>query len=530
MKNTSPKITLETQPKKKLSPWRVLLVLGLVAMLCYGAIKAWQAYAQYQADGALEAWFAPYVDVTSTPTYAFEQLAVTATPNVILAFIVSSHEDACTPSWGGAYTFDQASANLDLDRRIARFRQQGGHAAISFGGLLNDELSLKCTDQNKLLAAYQSVIDRYEISTIDLDLEGDGLTNTEASKRRAAVLAQLQKQRKEEGKNLGMWLTLPVTPQGLTQTGTDAVAQFLAAGIDLAGVNAMTMDYGQSREPKQTMQEAAEQALVETHRQLGILYQQAGKNLSDASLWRKVAATPMLGQNDILEEVFTIEDAIGLNSFVSAKGIIRLSMWSANRDVQCSDNYVNVSVVSDSCSGIEQTRFAFARALSKGLNSTITQNSKQVTVEDLTVNRPEPDNPDESPYQIWQESGTYLEGTKVVWHRHVYQAKWWTQGDPPDDPVLQSWQIPWKLIGPVLPGEKPVPPTTLPPGTYPAWQGTAIYDAGQRVLFNGIPYQAKWWTQGDSPAAAMANPNSSPWLPLSEDQIKRLKSELKNRK
>jgi chitinase len=117
----------------------------------------------------------------------------------------------------------------------------------------------------------------------------------------------------------------------------------------------------------------------------------------------------------------------------------------------------------------------------------------------------------------------------VVWHHNVYQAKWWTQGDTPDNPVLQSWQTPWELIGPVLPGEKPVPQATLPAGTYPDWSGATAYDAGQRVLFNNVPYQAKWWNQGNSPAASSSNPDSSPWTPLTQTQINQIVSTLQNK-
>ena len=129
------------------------------------------------------------------------------------------------------------------------------------------------------------------------------------------------------------------------------------------------------------------------------------------------------------------------------------------------------------------------------------------------------DDPATSPYQIWSPEGAYLKGTKVVWHRTVYEAKWWTQGDLPDSPVLQSWETPWQLVGPVMPGEKPQPQATLPEGTYPHWSGNDQYNTSARVLFNGVPYQAKWWTQGDSPAAASSNADSSPWAPLTQAQI-----------
>ncbi len=91
-----------------------------------------------------------------------------------------------------------------------------------------------------------------------------------------------------------------------------------------------------------------------------------------------------------------------------------------------------------------------------------------------------------------------MAGEKVVWQHYIYIAKWWTEGNVPNNPVLQSWQTPWTLIGPVLPGERPISQPTLPKGTYPAWSGTAVYQAGQRVIFQGVPYQAKWWNQGGS--------------------------------
>jgi chitinase len=207
-----------------------------------------------------------------------------------------------------------------------------------------------------------------------------------------------------------------------------------------------------------------------------------------------------------------------LNEFASTKGIARMSMWSANRDIECGENYVNTSVVSDSCSGVKQERFAFAGKLSKGFYGDLSSNASLVTTGE-TEKEQEQDDPQKSPYQIWKKSGAYLQGTKVVWHHNVYEAKWWTSGDLPDNPVLQAWETPWKLIGPVLPGDTPVPQRTLPEGTYPNWSGTEIYDTGQRVLFNGVPYQAKWWTQGDSPAASTSNPDSSPWAVLTQEQI-----------
>lgn len=523
-----PLATSSSEPQRRLSIVRVLFALLLIALLSVGSTWAVKSWRSEQAMSVHQPWFAAYVDVTSTPRYAFEQLGATSTPQVVLAFIVADKNDPCTPSWGSYYTLDEAANGLDLDRRIARLQQQGGKLAVSFGGLLNDELAVACTDEAKLAHAYNAVIQRYTIDTIDLDLENNGLNDKEAAVRRAKVIAQLQAQRRAEGKNLAVWVTLPVAPQGLTQAGTDAVATLLANGVDLAGVNVMTMDYGQSKEQGQSMFDASQKALTQTHRQLGILYKNAGLSLNSRTLWRKLGATPMIGQNDVIDEVFGIDDAEHFNSFAMTQGLGRMSMWSANRDVPCGENYVDTKVVSDSCSGVKVEKFKFMQVLSQGFSGDISQNAAIVTSADPESNTQTVDDPAKSPYQIWREDGAYPEGVKVVWHGNVYEAKWWTKGDMPDNPVLQAWETPWQLVGPVLAGEKPVIQPTVPAGTYPVWEGTVEYRAGERVLFEGIPFQAKWWNQGQSPAASAANSDASPWAPLTQPQIQYILKELES--
>ena len=97
---------------------------------------------------------------------------------------------------------------------------------------------------------------------------------------------------------------------------------------------------------------------------------------------------------------------------------------------------------------------------------------------------------------------------------NIYQAKWYNVGQDPATQVQYDWQTPWLLIGPVLAGDVAPTTTTLAPSTYPAWSPTAHYQAGQRVLLDGLPYQAKWYNTADSPAAEATNPSGSPWVPL----------------
>jgi chitinase len=179
--------------------------------------------------------------------------------------------------------------------------------------------------------------------------------------------------------------------------------------------------------------------------------------------------------------------------------------------------------VSDSCSGVDQNKQDFAVTLSAGFEGDISGSASRVTTDEPDAKpEQEEDDPTNSPYPIWSSDGAYLQGTKVVWHRNVYEAKWWTQGDTPDNPVLQTWETPWKLIGPVLPGEKPIQQATLPEGTYPEWSGDTAYNTDDRVLFEGVPYQAKWWNKSESPAAASSRADSSPWAPLTQAQINKI--------
>jgi chitinase len=354
-------------PGRRLSALRRVVVVAISGSLVVGGVIGYQWWRSSAKSGSAQPWFAGYVDVTATPTFDFESPATGAGRDVLLSFIVSAPDAPCTPTWGSAITLDKASASLDLDRKIARLEQHGGGIAVSFGGQVNHELAATCTDVDKLVAAYANVIDRYHASTIDLDVEGANLSDRAAGQRRADAIKKLQLDRRASGKSLSIWLTLPVSPNGLTADGQATVGEMLRTGVDLAGVNAMTMDYGSSRADGQSMLETTTGALTAMQRELKILYGRAGTELSSATAWSKIGATPMIGQNDAPDEVFGLDAAKGLNEFVLSHRIGRVSMWSLNRDITCGPKIVDVKRVSDACSGVSQGNRKFADLLSAGM-------------------------------------------------------------------------------------------------------------------------------------------------------------------
>ncbi len=222
----------------------------------------------------------------------------------------------------------------------------GGDVVVSFGGAAGTPLAVACTDPGQLVDQYLQVIDRLDLTHIDFDVEGGWLADDASVQRRNLAITQLQAHAAAEGRALDVWFTLPVLPSGLTPDGVDLLADALRQGVEIAGVNVMTMDYGDSAAPNPDgrMGAYAIEAVTALHGQLDNLYDAAGTPLSDEQLWARTAATPMIGLNDVLTEIFYLSDAEDLASFARAEGMGMLSMWSTNRDHPCPESsYVQLT-------------------------------------------------------------------------------------------------------------------------------------------------------------------------------------------
>ena len=499
---------------RRLSPWRVLIGIAVTLTVIAGAVAVPWYLAERAPAAATEAgprWFGGYFDATAASVSTTATVGDGTDDSVVLAFVVASVACTCEPSWGAAYSLSDAAAELDLDRRIDNMRRDGAHVAVSFGGALNTELAVACTSTNALADAYAEVIDRYRVSTIDLDLENQNLADSAAGSRRAAAIAALQQDRTSADGELSVWLTLPTATDGLTDQGLAAVQQMLEAGVDLTGVNAMTMDYGTDL-AGQTMGEASIRALEAVNGQLTSLYSDLRIALPGGSAWAIMGATPMIGQNDVVDEVFTISDAQNLNEFAQDKELARMSMWSINRDRTCGPNYPDVSVVSDACSGVDQQSATFTDVLSSGFDEAASDVRTP-----SPASTPVADDPETSPYPIWSPDEAYSANVRVVRNGYVYAAKWWVTGAPaPDDPTQDADQTAWTLLGAVMPDDAPFTLPTVVAGTYPSWVPSQMYKGGDRVVVDGVPYEAKWWTQGEDPRIGITDHDRSPWTLVAE--------------
>lgn len=508
---------------QKLSLVRLLIVLVSLVLLIFVGAQYVSAIVADLRTGMTSTWFAPYVDVTLPPLMHFEDEAELISDKVVLGFVVADPLEPCQPSWGAYYTLDAAARALDLDRRIVRLQERGGEAVVSFGGAINSELAVVCDDVDALAAAYQSVIDRYDLGTVEFDIEGAATGNRGANRRRIGAIQQLQ----GENENLDIWLALPVAPHGLSPASVAMVNDYLQNGIELAGVNLLTMNYAGARVSSMPMPEATSAALIAAKAQLADAYREAGRNKTERELWQLLGATPMIGQNDVLEDVFTTDDAQELIGFARYQNLGRLSFWSINRDVPCGPD-ADRERVSNTCSGVEQEPQQFMHIFAEGVRPRIpfsdsiariggpaeaaTTEERAQTGEPFTR-----DDPRTSPYPLWRSERAYEKGAKVVWQGRVYQAKWWSEGDQPDAPVKNVWDTPWRYLGPVLESDREaVRQAPVLSGNWSRWSAERVFLQGDEVEYNNQVYRAKWWSQGDIPEEYPDQPYDHPWEYLGE--------------
>jgi len=483
------------------SPARIMLGILILGGLGFGATREVKNVIANDVKVRPE-FFAPYVDVTLTPTYQFQITADNIAKQTVFSFITAPSGGGCEPSWGGYYSISGAESQLNLTRRFIEYEDLGGTPIISFGGQRGQHLSTVCTTPTMLANVYRQVIDAYHVKILDFDTEGPALNNAPAMVRRAKALRILE----TEFPKLKVWLTVPVTLNGLDQNAVSVVDYMLANHVGFTGINIMTMDFGT---PQQNMGSAVEGALTSTESQLSNVFARYGLKYSSRQIYNRMGATVLIGQNNDYGEVFTVQDARSLVSFARHHALRRVSMWSLNRDSACPSTFGDQEIYSNTCSGTPQTYLEFSSIFSQGLNGSVTTYHSVIEGPTDTTT-----NPANAPYPIWQPSFPYPENYKVVWNGFVYQAKYYTQGSQPSQAYGSNSQSPWLLIGPVLKTDHAPTLPTLPLGKYPTWNPKTTYSTGTDVEQDGLGYQAKYYNQGDAPSLALQDPNSSPWKPL----------------
>ena len=258
--------------------------------------------------------FSPYAYLIGDHPFSIAKLQQTTGQRYFtLAFVVADKHGR--PTWDGSGRPADGTFYAD---DIAAVRAAGGDVSVSFGGEGGTELALAATDAPALTRLYQSVIDAYHLRRVDFDIEGKPVLDHASVTRRNHVIATLQ----AANPGLEVTYTLGVGPDGLPPGQRAVLRDAVAAGVRVAAVDIMTMDYGSDR-PKQTEGALAIGSATATHDQL--------REIVPAGC--PVSICPMIGPNDVKGETFTAADAAAVLRFAEAHDwVAGLTFWSVDRD------------------------------------------------------------------------------------------------------------------------------------------------------------------------------------------------------
>ena len=173
--------------------------------------------------------YAPYFEAYDSTDGGLAQLsAESGAKDVSLAFLQTDAPGSCTAYWNGdTSTPISATAAGSFGADIAAIQARGGTVIPSFGGFTadttNTELADSCTDVSSIAQVYESLVTTYHITRIDLDVEGDSVSNTAGIERRNEAIAQTEAWAAANHKVVQFDYTLPVNPTGLTATGLSVI-------------------------------------------------------------------------------------------------------------------------------------------------------------------------------------------------------------------------------------------------------------------------------------------------------------------
>ena len=292
---------------------------------------------------------APYVDLGEYPTPSLPGIvAASGLKQLSLAFIING-TTPCTASWFGDYNTSTGWDAAD----IAAVKAAGGDVRVSFGGENGTELAQSCTDVPSLTAQYQQVVNEYSLDWIDFDIEGGAVADHASIDRRSAAIAAVQAAQRAKGRNLKVSFTLPVLPSGLTADGLYVLQSAAAAGVTVSDVNVMAMDFGDSEAPNPSGQMGtyAIDSAEATEAQVKSVW----PSLTDAQAYAMVGVTPMIGQNDESDEVFSLADASKLVTFAEQKHLASLGFWEVGRDANACTGSLST------CTDVTQTPYEFSK-------------------------------------------------------------------------------------------------------------------------------------------------------------------------
>lgn len=397
-------------------------------------------------------------------------------------------------NWGfGAYEVlseEHTSTNEQyrgIKKAIADVRANGGDVVISIGGLNERNFYQYTDDLDVLVNTYIEIIDGFNLTRIDLDIEGSA-QGYEINELNAQAMKIVQQKTGVE-----VVLTLPVLPTGLTENfGLPTLQAYIDHGVDITAVNIMAMCYGSYFGD---YAQGSMQAIDSTMKQIKDAY--APINLTDKQAYNKVGVTTSIGFEGEAHPIFTTEDSMLVVEYAKLKEINFVSFWSINRDSQTQDN-------KGIYSKYEHTN-VYLNFEDEDFIPTVPDISNDTIILDVP-NIENNVNTDFSDGDNWsrevEATGAYVQGVTVSYKGTIYKqvsssVAWWCE--PGTNEAV------WQEIGTDSTYTKLVTEWSR------ETEATGAYTQGTIVTYNGVTYKqvsssTAWWCQPGT--------NSSVWAVL----------------
>ncbi|RYE80619.1 MAG: glycosyl hydrolase [Oxalobacteraceae bacterium] len=236
-------------------------------------------------------------------------------------------------------------------RNVAAFVKAGRPYIVSTGGAEHKFTCAGAAGMERFIARYDSA----QLAGIDFDIE-DGQTPEQVNALMAAIRdAQRRRPHLRYSFTVATHAAADGSLASLNPLGESILAALKRHGVRDAVFNLMVMDYGPAAanvcvvaDGVCAMGRSALQAARNVHAKYGIPYE-------------RIALTAMIGMNDVVSNVFSLDDARIMVEGARTLKLAGVHYWSLGRDKPCGRP---MTAASDACSGVEATTGAFDAILS----------------------------------------------------------------------------------------------------------------------------------------------------------------------
>jgi len=272
-----------------------------------------------------------------------EVMSATGAKTFTLAFILAN---GCSPAWDGQ---EPVATDTRWAALIDQIRAAGGDVMPSIGGWNGSKLGEVCPDAQSLAAAYQQVIDKYQLKAIDLDIENTEFENAQAHDKIMNALKLVR----QANPGIKIYITIPASQSGLTWWGQELVKKAIEVGVEIDAWTLMPFNFGAG-----DLGQATIGTMEAFHAQLKSLY----PGRSDEEIYRMQGISSMNGRTDTGEYGYQ-SDLEEMLAYAQSKHLGRFTFWSVNRDRQCA--VPDPGQTYNDCSSVPQQPYEFTRIVAR---------------------------------------------------------------------------------------------------------------------------------------------------------------------